>query len=203
MKKYYERYWDEREEMGDFKIKWNAVKSNIPIEKGLKFLDFGCGKGLLLEEILKINPSLEATGADVSKTALEFAKKAFPKANFIKIEEGEKLPFKNNSFDFILAADVLEHVYDTDLIFSELSRILKPSGKIFISVPYHGMFKNIVISFIGFDFYFDPRQPHIRFYTKNNLFKMVKENGLTVVSNGYYGRIYPLSHGMYVVCKKS
>ena len=202
MKKYYERYWDERKEMGDFKIKWKSLKANLPLGKNVQFLDFGCGKGLLLSEILKVNPDLKATGADVSETGIKFAKKALPSAKFILIKEGEKLPFKTNSFDFILAADVLEHVYDTDLIFSELARILKPGGKIFISVPYHGMFKNIIITLIGFDFYFDPKQPHIRFFTKNNLFKIVKEKGLKILKNGYYGRFYPISHGMYVVCEK-
>lgn len=203
MKKYYERYWDERKEMGDFKIKWKSLKANLPLGEGIKFLDFGCGKGLLLSEILKINPDLEVVGADVSKTGVNFARKAIPSAKFVVLNEGEKLPFKANSFDFILAADVLEHVYDTDLIFSELVRILKPGGKIFISVPYHGMIKNIAVMFVGFDFYFNPKQPHIRFYTKNNLFNLVKEKGLKIIKNGYYGRFYPISHGMFVLAEKS
>lgn len=203
MKKYYERYWDERESMGDFEIKWKSLKTNIPTGNDIEFLDFGCGKGFLLSEILKVNPDLKITGADVSKTAIAYAKKAIPSARFTVIEDGHKLPFKNNSFDFILAADVLEHVYDTDMVFTELVRILKPGGKIFISVPYHGMLKNLAISFFGFDFYFDPKQPHIRFYTKKNLFKIVKEKGLDIIKNGYYGRFYPLSYGMYVVCKKA
>ncbi len=202
MKKYYERYWDVRKSMGDFEIKWKSIKESLPLGKDVKFLDFGCGKGLLLSEILKVNPDLNATGADISETAITYAKKALPSVDFKVIKEGDELPFKANSFDFILVADVLEHIYDTDFIFGELVRILKPGGKMFISVPYHGMFKNILITLVGFDFYFNPKQPHIRFYTKNNLFNLVKENGLRILKNGYYGRFYPISYGMYVVCEK-
>ena len=114
MKKYYERYWDEKESMGDFKIKWKAVSENIPQGKNIQFLDFGCGKGLLLSEILKENPHLKATGVDISKNAILNAKKRLPSAKFKVIREGERLPFKENAFDYILAADVLEHIYDTD-----------------------------------------------------------------------------------------
>lgn len=202
MKIFYERYWDERREMGDEKIKWKAVKSSIPMGKNIRFLDFGCGKGFLLSKILEVNPQLLVTGADVSKTAIAYAKKAIPSGNFFVLKEGDKLPFKSNSFDFILAADVLEHIYDTELILSEIARILKPGKRIFISVPYHGMLKNIIVTLLGFDSYFDPKQPHIRFYTKKNLFKAVEDVGLKVIKNGYYGRVYPVSHGIYVVCEK-
>lgn len=202
MKIFYERYWNERQEMGDEKIKWEAVKSNIPIGKNIRFLDFGCGKGFLLSKILKVNPDLLTTGADISKIAIEYAKKIIPSGKFFVLEDGKELPFKNNYFDFILAADVLEHIYDTELILSEIARILKPGKRIFISVPYHGMLKNIIVTFLGFDSYFDPKQPHIRFYTKKNLFKTVENAGLRVIKHGYYGRFYPVSHGMYVVCEK-
>jgi len=202
MKKFYERYWDGRESE-DTDIKWNIIKQNIPLSENIHFLDFGCGTGALLSRILKVNPKLLATGADVSKQAINHIKKKIPTANFYNIKVDEKLPFNDNSFDFILAADVMEHIYDTELIFSELKRVLKPKGKILISVPYHGMIKNILASLVAFDSYFDPTQAHIRFYTKGNLFKRMKNVGLKIIKHGYYGRFYPLSHAIYVVCEKS
>lgn len=203
MKKFYERYWQEKESLGDLEIKWPVIKRCLPLEKNIRFLDLGCGKGILLSRILEVNPQLEITGVDISKIAIETIKKKIPSGTFHCIKENEKLPFKDNSFDFILAADVIEHIYDTDLIFYELARVLKPGGKIFISVPYHGMLKNIIVTFVGFNFYFDPKQAHIRFYTKGNLLKCVNEAGLKILKHGYYGRFYPISHGQYVVCEKS
>lgn len=55
---------------------------------------------------------------------------------------GERLPFKDNSFDAVISIAVLEHVRDPFLCASEISRVLKPGGELFCSVPflqpYHG-----------------------------------------------------------------
>ena len=47
----------------------------------------------------------------------------------------QKLPFKNNTFDFIFAADVLEHICNPLNALYELRRILKPGGLIYVRVP--------------------------------------------------------------------
>ncbi|CAN7729548.1 class I SAM-dependent methyltransferase [Rhizobium sp. LjRoot98] len=55
---------------------------------------------------------------------------------------GERLPFKDNSFDAVISIAVLEHVRDPFLCASEISRVLKPGGELYCSVPflqpYHG-----------------------------------------------------------------
>ena len=49
---------------------------------------------------------------------------------------GEKLPFKDNSFDGVLSLSVLEHVRDPFACASELVRVLKPGGKMICCVPF-------------------------------------------------------------------
>lgn len=202
MSKFYEKYWKDKEVLEDFHYKWPRIKQFIPKEKNISLLDFGCGKGNILKEILKINPNLKVTGVDVSKQAIEHIKKRIPKNKFLTISEGEKLPFPINSFDFLTALDVLEHVYDTELIFSELARTLKPGGKILITVPYYGLIKNLIIALFAFEFVYNPRSPHIRFYTKRTLLHEIKSAGLTPIKFGYFGRFYPLSKGMFCLCEK-
>lgn len=55
---------------------------------------------------------------------------------------GERLPFKDNTFDAVLSIAVLEHVRDPLICAQEISRVLKPSGELYCSVPflqpYHG-----------------------------------------------------------------
>ena len=55
---------------------------------------------------------------------------------------GEKLPFKDNSFEVVLSFSVLEHVKDPFLCAKEIARVLKPGGTLICSVPflqpYHG-----------------------------------------------------------------
>lgn len=57
--------------------------------------------------------------------------------------DGHYLPFKDNSFDFIISQGVLEHTYNPFQISGELYRVLKPGGKIYVDTafiqPYHGV----------------------------------------------------------------
>lgn len=48
----------------------------------------------------------------------------------------KEYPFKNNSVDYILAKDVLEHLQNTDLFLNECFRILKDDGELLIKVPH-------------------------------------------------------------------
>lgn len=50
--------------------------------------------------------------------------------------DAHHLPFKDGSVDYILLLDVLEHLQDTDLVFSEINRVLSRHGKVIVQVPF-------------------------------------------------------------------
>jgi SAM-dependent methyltransferase len=52
------------------------------------------------------------------------------------VGDGHRLPFLNDSFDYIWCNAVLEHVPDPMQVASEIARILKPEGLAFIQVPF-------------------------------------------------------------------
>lgn len=203
MNKFYEDYWSKKEVLEDFHYKWPVLKKFIPNKIGISVLDFGCGKGTILTEMKKLNSGAKFYAIDVSKKALEFIKKKDKKTVFRLIEDGGKLPFKNNFFDFVIASDVLEHVYNTENAFKEISRVLKKNGQILISVPYNGIFKRTIVALFFFDIIYEPSTPHIRSYTKNNLEKYLKKNGIKTQKVGYYGRFFPFSNGIYILGKKN
>jgi len=176
---FYEKYWSGAEgNMFDFKIKWPILKKFIPPEKGKTILDFGCGNGAIIKEMVAINPEAKYIGVDVSETALNQARENFPNVVFYKINDGGKIPLENGTADFIFSSEVLEHVYDTENALAELQRILKPGGKFLLTVPYHGFIKNFLIAAFSFNKHFNPAGPHIRFFSKKSLFSLLKKAGL-------------------------
>ena len=52
------------------------------------------------------------------------------------VEPGKKLPIKSNTFDMCMSMNTLEHVYDPKFLVGEIFRILKPGGKVIITVPW-------------------------------------------------------------------
>lgn len=58
----------------------------------------------------------------------------------LQVDLNKKLPFKTNSFDFILTTEVIEYVSNHKIFFSECLRILKPGGSLILSTP---MFANL------------------------------------------------------------
>ncbi|MEK7577093.1 MAG: class I SAM-dependent methyltransferase [Patescibacteria group bacterium] len=200
-KLYYDKYWKDQEELSDLPYKWPILKELLP-DAALDFLDFGCGKGVITKKVHELRPAYSISGVDISQKALMVAQKKVPSGTFNVITETQKIPFPTNTFDFILASDVLEHIYDTKTAFQELSRVLKPNGSLLISCPYNGKLKLILAILFGFEFYFDPNSPHIRHFSPKTLSTCVKNVGLTVQKIGYYGRFYPLSKGMYLLAYK-
>ncbi|MEK7464422.1 MAG: methyltransferase domain-containing protein [Patescibacteria group bacterium] len=204
-KSFYERYWDRDDKQGqlsDFQLKWPILQKLIPKEKSIAILDFGCGNGFILREMMKINPDARYVGVDVSRVAIAEARQVLPNLDFHEIEDGAPVPLKDSSVDFIFSSEVIEHIYDTENAVREWSRILKPGGKVLLTTPYHGFLKNLLITIFGFDKHFNPTGPHVRFFSKKTLFNLLEKNKLMVEGCGYYGRFYPISHSIFVLAKK-
>ena len=91
----------------------------------VKILDFGCGGGNLSQCLNQLG--YDVYGCDVYSVC---ARK--PEVNLQKIRVIEKspyrFPFDDNSFDIIVSTSVLEHAQNTEEIFQETRRVLKPNG---------------------------------------------------------------------------
>jgi 2-polyprenyl-3-methyl-5-hydroxy-6-metoxy-1,4-benzoquinol methylase len=201
---FYDRYWKERplEELNDFKYKWPVISKVIPENQKITIFDYGCGSGKIFRELQKMNPKATLIGADISQLAIKRITKQFPKNKFHLISDGQVLPIKSSSVDFITALDVIEHAVHTELLLSEFHRILSPKGKLLISTPYHGLIKNLVICVVDFEIVFNPYGPHIRFFTKKSLLEGTEKSKFKMLKFGYYGRSYPLWRGMYTLLEK-
>ncbi|MBR9682920.1 class I SAM-dependent methyltransferase [Candidatus Woesearchaeota archaeon] len=96
-------------------------------------LDLGCGDGEY-SEILAQNPHNHIIALDANKNLCQ----RIPHKNNLKVvhSDAHNLPFKNNSFDAVFCNTVLEHVKEPNQIIKEIKRVLKPQGKLLISIPF-------------------------------------------------------------------
>lgn len=103
--------------------------------KAKSILDVGCGEGTKLNSLT--HKQQKATGVDISKYAINLAKKKYPHFGFTHYT-GKKLPFKNEEFDLVYSTFALEHTQDHRLFLREMMRVLKSQGKMVILCPNFG-----------------------------------------------------------------
>ena len=66
-------------------------------------------------------------------------------------------------------SEVLEHVADTAHALLEARRVLRPGGRLLVTVPFHGRVKGAAIALARFERTYDPLGQHVRFYTRRSL----------------------------------
>ena len=95
-------------------------------------LDVGCRDGAFMRQ-LKIRCRI--TGVDIDPNALLQYKLCFPDSNIRLADCNENLPFDNETFDVVIAGEIIEHLINPQLFLSEIKRILKPYGIFIGSTP--------------------------------------------------------------------
>jgi len=202
---FYEKYWQNSSEAPPSQDPLNKKRVDIFIKelknKNIrKILDIGCGSGINTRALKEAG--FEVAGVDVSENAIFEAKRKYPEIEF-SVAGIEKLPFPDEVFDAIYCTEVIEHIYDTERVVKELSRVLKRGGYLFISTPYHGFLKNLIITLFHFEKHFNPSGPHIRFFTRNSLQKLLENNGLKIQKALNLGRFWPIWMDMIAINKKT
>ena len=95
-----------------------------------KVLDAGAGSGRLIKQL--VNAQAIVTAMDISENMLKAIRKDVLDNVEIVVGDVEKMPFENNSFDFVVSTFVIVHLKDPSIFFQEAYRILKDSGRLLI-----------------------------------------------------------------------
>ncbi len=119
----------------DYRLKY--LTESLKLKNG-RMLDIGCGGGLLTESLVYYYPKTKIYGYDVSKTAINYAKKFGSGKVIYNVAKNKKLPYKDNFFDVCICLDVMEHIPDVNFFLKEIKRVLKKDGKFFLAVPCEG-----------------------------------------------------------------
>jgi len=157
------------------------------VKGGSRFLDVGCGSGSLA--FLVKSRFEEVYGVDISPTAVKNAEKLGIKAQKVDLNE-EKLPFKDGFFDWVTCLDVIEHVFEPELLVSELSRVTKKGGYTILNTPNIRYIKYAGSIFLKGKF---PKTSgdlkhsfdggHIHYFTFKDVKKLFETHGFRVVNH--------------------
>lgn len=95
-------------------------------------LDVGCGANLLYDQALA-ELGKEVVGVDFTWNFLKMA----PQDSCVPLIQGDALllPFQDESFDAVICSETAEHIPDDHAVVAELSRVLRPRGWLFFTVP--------------------------------------------------------------------
>ena len=118
---------------------------------GLKFLDIGCGGGLVSEPLSRLGASV--TGIDASSKNIEVAK-IHAKKNNLKINYICSSPEKLNTkkkYDVILNMEVVEHVENLEMFIKSSSSLLKKNGIMFIAT-INKTLKSYIFAIVGAEY---------------------------------------------------
>jgi SAM-dependent methyltransferase len=155
-----------------------------------KILEIGCSDGHVMESLkstLPTNTGARYFGLDISEISLQRAK---GKGFRIMVKSlAEDLPFIPDSFDLVIASQVLEHIPDMERAIRQAFSVLQPGGYFIITVPladwfklYKGLIRRAPVKFLD-------QETHIRewalvnfqgFISKDRLLSRLRESGFTI-----------------------
>jgi 2-polyprenyl-3-methyl-5-hydroxy-6-metoxy-1,4-benzoquinol methylase len=173
--------------------------------KKLKLLDLGCGNGSLSHVMAQ--QGFEVVGIEESSQGIALARNAFSDCHFIQASLYD-LPYPEleNSFDVVISIEVIEHLFYPKELARAAKKLLKPNGRLIITTPYHGYWKNLVLALSGkMDAHFHVLWDggHIKFFSVETLTTLLEEESFTNINFKFAGRFPYLWKSMLCSCYPS
>ncbi len=158
-------------------IIYNLISNNSSI------LDVGCSTGIL-GKMIKENKSCKVDGIEYDQCAYDILKKKKIYDNLynFSITDQNSSNYQNfiknhNKYDYIVFADVLEHIVNPLEVINAFSYKLNNNGKLIISIPNIGHI-DIIKGLLNQDFNYNDigilDNTHLRFFTSNSFFEMME-----------------------------
>jgi len=195
-----------------------AIRLLLKPKEGEKFLDAGCALGVWVREFAR--KGCESVGVDYCESFIKRARELKEKRGLknckFEVMDITKLSYKDDSFDWVLCSEVLEHIEDVRAAVKELVRVA--SKYLVVTVPVRGLITLISDAFVAiverikpFDTYFDRflfftiakynKYTHLRYYSQERIRHLFRGLPVEVDRIEHYSRFH-FKNGVIVRLKK-
>ena len=113
----------------------------VAAQEGRVLCDVAVGPAVIYTSVLEHLGHWRGTAYDISQHCVDYARDVLalhhitPDRAEVKLADARKLPAANDSFDLVLATEIIEHVPHPSELLAEIRRVLKPGGTLIASVP--------------------------------------------------------------------
>jgi len=159
---------------------------------GLRILDIGCGGGILAEPLARLGAAV--VGVDPSESNIGVARRHAAQSQLTidyRNSSAEVLAAAGETFDVVLAMEVVEHVTDVHLFIEAAAALVKSGGLLFVAT-INRTIKSFALAIVGAEYILRwlPRGTHQwdKFVTPNELEIAIEQSGLHLI--GETGVIY-------------
>jgi O-antigen biosynthesis protein len=150
------------------------------VSDGSRVLDLGTGSGAI-GQYLHEQKNCTVDGVTINEAEAAVARAHYRRLDVADLDTSD-LPglFVGESYDFIICADVLEHLKDPGRVMEACKRLLAPGGKLLLSIP-NASYCGLVAELLLGDFRYREEglldKTHLRFFTRRSLVRFVGEQG--------------------------
>jgi len=162
------------EDRNSLSVLLDRVKLNSTV------LEFGPANGRMTK-YMKEQLNCKVYAVEIDESAAKDAEYYTEKIIVDSIENYKwQKEFKDLKFDYIIFADVLEHLYYPEKVLKSVKEFLKEDGSILVSIP-NIAHNSIIINLLKNEFNYNPTglldDTHIRFFTKKTFDQLIKKSG--------------------------
>ncbi len=160
-----------KEQMGNLQINMDFLDETKLLKADSKILEIGCGIGTIVQKLSE--KGYDVIGGDISSQAVEYGRQKYTGIK-LQVEAGQKLTCADNTFDIVLSFDLFEHIAETDMHLSEVSRVLRPGGYYLFQTP--NKYSNTIFFMLSKKT-FKRQQAHPSLHTPRQLRRRLAKHG--------------------------
>ena len=123
---------------------WKPILAACRRLDARRVLDLGCGNGAFCKALL--DAGFEVAGCDPSEDGIRLAAQACPGVTFRQMSVDDDPASLGTDFDVVVSTEVVEHLVAPRNLPAFAAKVLRPGGHLIVSTPYHGYWKNLVLS---------------------------------------------------------